>query len=87
MRSVDVRDRQYRASWPGRDSAGRVRPRPGPDVDAVDRQTGNLAVDVGTGKLDTPHHGPAQVDPAEPRAAQLDGAQSTRSNREPRRSA
>ena len=32
-------------------------------------------MDVGTGKLDTPHHGPAQVDPAEPGAAQVNGAQ------------
>jgi len=47
----------------------------GPDVDTIDRQVLDLALDVGAGQFDTPHHDPAQVDTAEPGAGQVDGAQ------------
>ena len=47
----------------------------GPDVDAIDRQIVDLAVDVDVEQLDAPHHDPAQDDTAEPGATQVDGAQ------------
>jgi hypothetical protein len=64
----------------------------GPDVDAIDRLVHDLAVDVNVDQFDAPHHDPAQVDPAEPGAGQVDRAELRAAevnalDREPRRSA
>src|SRR6266700_4110021 len=43
----------------------------GPDVNSVDPQVLDLAVNVDVDQLDAPHHDPAQVDAAEPRAGEV----------------
>ena len=45
------------------------------DVDAIDRHILDLAVDVHADQFDAPHHGPAQVHPAEPGAGQVHGVE------------
>ena len=47
-----------------------------PDVDAVDRQVHDLAVDIDVAKLDAAHHDPGQVRAAQARTGQVDGPQS-----------
>jgi hypothetical protein len=47
----------------------------GPDVDAIDCQVLDLAVDVHVAQLDAAHHGPIQGDTAEAGAAQVDGVE------------
>ena len=60
-------------SWPNPDTAGPARPRPGPDVDAIDRQVLDLTVDVDVDQLDAAHHHPAQLGTTEPGVSQVDG--------------